>query len=66
MRIKLDPRKVFCIPNAVDTEKFKPSPEIKNREPKGVINIVYITRMQYRKGVDLLIDILHPSREPQP
>jgi phosphatidylinositol glycan class A protein len=58
LRIKYDPKKIFIIPNATDTEKFCPMPEIRAKEKPGIINIVFISRLEYRKGVDLLIGIL--------
>jgi phosphatidylinositol glycan class A protein len=44
------------IPNAVDCHRFKPNPSM--RSPHNTINIVYIARLTFRKGTDLLIDIL--------
>jgi phosphatidylinositol glycan class A protein len=38
--------------------RFTPDPQIRNNEPKDVINIVYVSRLQYRKGVDLLIGLI--------
>ena len=58
LRVKCDPRICFTIPNAVDSMRFRPSASIRNKEPPGQINIVYITRLQYRKGVDLLIGLI--------
>lgn len=63
LRAKVDPNKVFTVPNAVDSDKFTPDPSIrdldiiKSGNPEQ-INIVYISRLQYRKGVDLLIGII--------
>lgn len=56
LRARIDPQDVFVIPNAVDTSKFTPDRSLVN--PKDTINIVVICRMTYRKGVDLLIDII--------
>lgn len=63
MRAKYDPSKTFTIPNAVDSQKFTPDPSIREREiaksgNPDQINIVFISRLQYRKGVDLLIGII--------
>ena len=63
LRAKFDPIKTFTIPNAVDSKRFTPSPEIRQREMEkssrpNQINIVFISRLQYRKGVDLLIGII--------
>ena len=63
LRAKVDPAKTFTIPNAVDSNRFKPDFAIREREiarsgNPNQINIVYISRLQYRKGVDLLIGII--------
>lgn len=63
LRAGFDPTKAFTIPNAVDSVRFTPDFEIRNQEVAKCgnpdrINIVYISRLQYRKGVDLLIPII--------
>lgn len=63
LRAKYDPVKTFTIPNAVDSKRFTPSPEIRQKEMakstrSDTINIVFISRLAYRKGVDLLIGII--------
>ena len=58
LRYKVNPNNCFTIPNAVDSVRFTPDPEIRKKEKVGVINIVYISRLQYRKGVDLLIGLI--------
>lgn len=64
LRSGLPPEKVFVIPNAVDTAMFKPAPE---RLSCDEIVIVVISRLVYRKGADLLVEIipevcrLHPN-----
>lgn len=63
LRAKFDPRKTFTIPNAVDSEKFTPDPQQREKEliksgKPDQINIVFISRLAYRKGVDLLIGII--------
>jgi len=40
----------------VDTSRFKPNPGL--RYPVNKINVVVVSRMMYRKGVDLLVDII--------
>ncbi|KAH6779522.1 UDP-Glycosyltransferase superfamily protein [Perilla frutescens var. hirtella] len=64
LRSGLPPERVFVIPNAVDTAMFKPAPErLGNHE----IVIVVISRLVYRKGADLLVEVipevcrLHPN-----
>jgi phosphatidylinositol N-acetylglucosaminyltransferase subunit A len=76
LRSGLAPEKVFVIPNAVDTAKFKPFKPVseaeaeaeEERPPSGSeIVIVVISRLVYRKGADLLVEVipevcrLHPN-----
>lgn len=56
LRAKINPRICFTIPNAVDTNKFSPNPSL--RYPLNTINIVCISRLTMRKGIDFLIDII--------
>ena len=56
LRARIDPSRIYVIPNAVDTTKFTPDPSLK--ENNGKINIVVVCRMNFRKGVDLLVDII--------
>jgi len=61
LRAKVDPKKTFTIPNAVDFSKFTPDFQIREKELKNTpdrINIVFISRLEYRKGIDLLIPII--------
>lgn len=64
LRSGLPPERVYVIPNAVDTAMFKPAPERLNCDE---IVIVVISRLVYRKGADLLVEIvpevcsLHPN-----
>lgn len=63
LRAKFDPRKTFTVPNAVDSQKFTPDPSIREKEliksgNPDQINVVFISRLEYRKGVDLLIGII--------
>eukprot|EP00455_Lapot_gusevi_P041136 TRINITY_DN4740_c0_g2_i1.p1 TRINITY_DN4740_c0_g2~~TRINITY_DN4740_c0_g2_i1.p1 ORF type:complete len:510 (+),score=77.02 TRINITY_DN4740_c0_g2_i1:68-1597(+) len=57
LRASLDPSDVSVVPNAVDTSKFIPNPTaappIKER-----INIIILSRLVYRKGVDLVVDVI--------
>ncbi|KAF8391664.1 hypothetical protein HHK36_023971 [Tetracentron sinense] len=55
LRAGLPPEKVFVIPNAVDTAMFKPAPE---RLSCDEIVIVVISRLVYRKGADLLVEVI--------
>jgi phosphatidylinositol N-acetylglucosaminyltransferase subunit A len=56
LRAYLDPRRINVIPNAVDFTKFKP--EQKSDFQTDKINIVSISRQTYRKGTDLLIEVV--------
>eukprot|EP00252_Welwitschia_mirabilis_P001241 TRINITY_DN11137_c0_g2_i1.p1 TRINITY_DN11137_c0_g2~~TRINITY_DN11137_c0_g2_i1.p1 ORF type:complete len:207 (-),score=36.33 TRINITY_DN11137_c0_g2_i1:372-992(-) len=55
LRSGLPPSKVFVIPNAVDTAMFKPYPSCR---PSNEIVIVVISRLVYRKGADLLVEVI--------
>lgn len=56
LRIKMNPNICFTIRNAVDANKFLPNPSL--RFPIKKINIVCVSRLTTRKGIDLLIDII--------
>ena len=55
LRAAIDPDKVFVIPNAVLTDSFIPNPS--NRDT-SFITIIILSRLVYRKGCDLLVDIM--------
>ncbi|XVF20278.1 hypothetical protein REPUB_Repub11eG0184100 [Reevesia pubescens] len=55
LRSGLPPEKVFVIPNAVDTAMFKPAQE---RLGLNEVVIVVISRLVYRKGADLLVEVI--------
>ncbi|XP_068654112.1 phosphatidylinositol N-acetylglucosaminyltransferase subunit A isoform X1 [Aristolochia californica] len=55
LRSGLPPEKVFMIPNAVDTAMFKPASK---RLSYDEIVIVVISRLVYRKGADLLVEVI--------
>eukprot|EP01060_Flectonema_neradi_P039585 TRINITY_DN8772_c0_g1_i1.p1 TRINITY_DN8772_c0_g1~~TRINITY_DN8772_c0_g1_i1.p1 ORF type:complete len:447 (+),score=31.84 TRINITY_DN8772_c0_g1_i1:110-1450(+) len=65
LRAKIPPHKVSVIPNATDPQKFTPSPDIDKSatwndifKKNPQITIVVITRLVYRKGADLLADVV--------
>ena len=64
LRAKLDPHHVFAIPNAVDATKFQPPSTIPTTSSssssvaEGRIYIVVLSRLVYRKGIDLLVPLL--------
>lgn len=55
LRSGIPPEKVFVVPNAVDTAMFKPAPK---RLSFDEIIIVVISRLVYRKGADLLVEVI--------
>lgn len=56
LRSGLPPAKVFMIPNAVDTAMFKPADVRPSADV--MITIVVISRLVYRKGADLLVEVI--------
>lgn len=56
LRAQIDPRIIYTIPNAVDPTKFLPDPSL--RYPLNTINIIALCRLTYRKGIDLLVDVI--------
>lgn len=55
LRSGLPPQNVFVIPNAVDTAMFKPNPSSRSSDE---VVIVVISRLVYRKGADLLVEVI--------
>mmetsp|Transcript_26994 Transcript_26994/g.38701 ORF Transcript_26994/g.38701 Transcript_26994/m.38701 type:complete len:469 (+) Transcript_26994:51-1457(+) len=60
LRAKLDPQNVFAIPNAVDATKFQPPINNTSNSSSSSrrIQIVVLSRLVYRKGIDLLVPLL--------
>ncbi|CEL95811.1 unnamed protein product [Vitrella brassicaformis CCMP3155] len=56
LRSGIPPRRIAVIPNAVDAHRFSPDPSM--RPPPPRVNIVVISRLTYRKGIDLLVDVI--------
>ena len=56
LRAAIHPSMVSAIPNAVDCTKFIPDPS--KRYPTNTINIVLLSRLVYRKGIDLLVKVI--------
>ena len=56
VRANVNPEQISTIPNAIDASRFKPDPT--KRFPLGTINIVVMSRLEYRKGFDLLIEVI--------
>jgi phosphatidylinositol glycan class A protein len=57
LRGQLDPNLVSVIPNAVDTTQFTPNPSARDPNPNKVA-IVIVSRLVYRKGIDLLFGVI--------
>ncbi|ELP89461.1 phosphatidylinositol N-acetylglucosaminyltransferase subunit A, putative [Entamoeba invadens IP1] len=55
LRGKCDPCKIYVIPNALESSKFLPNPD--SRDP-NCITIVILSRLVYRKGVDLAVGVI--------
>lgn len=55
LRSKLSPHQVSVIPNAVDASMFVPDP---SKRTPGKITVVVISRLVYRKGMDLLAGVI--------
>ncbi|KAJ8918319.1 hypothetical protein NQ315_008012 [Exocentrus adspersus] len=55
LRAKVDSKRVSVIPNAVDTYSFTPGPSHRSRSQ---IVVVVVSRLVYRKGVDLTAQII--------
>lgn len=56
LRAAISPETIYVIPNAVDTTRFTPNPGL--RYPLNKVNIVVLSRLHFRKGIDLLVDII--------
>ncbi|RYH20903.1 glycosyltransferase [archaeon] len=56
LRARLHPSLISTIPNAVDPTKFTPDPS--RRYPTNTINVVVLSRLVYRKGIDLLVKVI--------
>eukprot|EP00164_Ancoracysta_twista_P004382 GFYU01005909.1.p1 GENE.GFYU01005909.1~~GFYU01005909.1.p1 ORF type:complete len:535 (-),score=99.04 GFYU01005909.1:22-1452(-) len=55
LRAQLDPRIVSVVPNAVDASRFIPNHYARNNDK---VTIVIISRLVYRKGIDLVINVI--------
>lgn len=58
LRAQLDPRKVSVIPNAVDSQHFYPPSDPLPNNLDGRITVVVLSRLTYRKGISLLLDVV--------
>lgn len=60
LRARVPHNQVSVIPNAVDTALFTPNP--KNRPIDERITVIVVSRLVYRKGVDLLAGVISNLR----
>ncbi len=65
LRANLSPHDVSAIPNALDTSQFKPNPKNAPNVHEKIV-IVVVSRLVYRKGIDLIIDVIPPICERFP
>lgn len=74
LRAALDPHNVFVIPNAINPDQFIPDPDAKDPRFGNYIlsfyhiavTIVVLSRLVYRKGVDLLVSLIPPILQGHP
>lgn len=66
LRSEVAPGRVSVIPNAVDGPKFAPEPAARSYTDGRVV-VVCMGRLEYRKGIDLLADVIPQlcSRRPE-
>lgn len=66
----LTDRKISIIPNGIDVSKFSPSTADKTADPfqktKNKKNILFIGRLERRKGLKYLLDAYHLLRQNEP
>ncbi|KZT70409.1 glycosyltransferase family 4 protein [Daedalea quercina L-15889] len=53
LRARLPPDSVYVIPNAIVADQFKPG--VAHKDTASEVTIVVISRLAYRKGIDLLV-----------
>lgn len=58
LRAGVDPTKIFVIPHPVDTDVFRPLSTANERHTNEQITIVVLSRLVYRKGIDLLARVM--------
>ncbi|SBS83383.1 phosphatidylinositol N-acetylglucosaminyltransferase subunit A, putative [Plasmodium malariae] len=56
LRTEINPYKTSVIGNALDTKKFIPCINKRPKYPR--INIIVISRLTYRKGIDLIVKVI--------
>ena len=55
LRACIPPARISVIPNAVDAARFTPNP---GAQPPGRITVVAMSRLVYRKGIDLIAHVI--------
>lgn len=58
LRARLHPILLSTIPNAVDPDKFTPDQRRGGDEKDNRINVVIVSRLVYRKGIDLVAKVI--------
>ena len=58
LRAALDPTNVHVIPNAIISDQFRPREEPWTLLAGDPITVIVLCRLVYRKGIDLLIDVI--------
>jgi len=56
LRAHLDPQTIVAIPNAVHATKFEPPQQLLTKGDR--VKVVVLSRLVYRKGVDLLLEVI--------
>ncbi|KAA3670682.1 phosphatidylinositol glycan, class A, partial [Paragonimus westermani] len=57
LRYRLDAQRVYVIPNAIDSSMFTPDVTASDT---NYVTVVVVSRLVYRKGIDLLVAIIPP------
>ena len=60
LRASLDPKNCSVIPNAVDAHMFEPNLTLHRKilRDQNTINIVVVSRLKYRKGIDIVAEAI--------
>jgi phosphatidylinositol N-acetylglucosaminyltransferase subunit A len=63
LRLSIPPSKIYVISNSINACNFKPDPSLR---PKDTINIIILSRLTYRKGIDLIVNVIPRIWEKYP
>nr|XP_027197560.1 phosphatidylinositol N-acetylglucosaminyltransferase subunit A-like [Dermatophagoides pteronyssinus] len=58
LRAGVDPNRIFVIPHPVDTDVFRPLSTANQIDKSDKLTIVILSRLVYRKGIDLLAGVI--------